>query len=164
MKQHFYNMVVVLCVCDITYLVQQLCCWLEKYMYNRYYGYLFISFFHSVSSTATLTGFLRLLPLFTLPRWQQKSEAVALASKSCPQNIQDSFQGAGCSRTSGRLLSEPGGLVLTERAQCWTGHLRLFMECLHESGDETLWSVVWRRFSHFRVMGRKGKLKRLVSM
>lgn len=43
----------------------------------------------------------------------KQSEAAKITSKTDSENLQDSFQSAGCPRAAGRLLPEPGGLVLS---------------------------------------------------
>lgn len=43
----------------------------------------------------------------------KQSEAAKITSKTNSENLQDSFQSAGCPRAAGRLLPEPGGLVLS---------------------------------------------------
>ena len=45
--------------------------------------------------------------------------------------------GVGCASSSGRLLSELGGLVSTECVGCGTGHLRLPLVSLHQQGLST---------------------------
>lgn len=112
-----------------------------------------------------------------------QSETSEVAKETHTQNIQNSVQSSGRSRAPGRFLPQPGGLVVSERAQCGTGHLCLLVERLHQpgmlsltslpvllscefhlwwfssvcSGDPPVWSVCWRRFCDVCGLVREGK-------
>lgn len=63
-----------------------------------------------------------------------QSEAAAVATETHPQDLQDPLQGPGRARAAGRLLPEPGGLVVPQCAQRGAGDLRVPVERLHQPG------------------------------
>lgn len=63
-----------------------------------------------------------------------QSEAPAVAAETYPQDLQDPLQGPGRPGAAGRLLPEPGGLVIPQRAQRGAGDLRVPVERLHQPG------------------------------
>lgn len=67
-------------------------------------------------------------------RVSEVTEAPPFPKKGYTQDIADPIQGSGCSGVAGRLLSEPCGLVRSERAQRRSRQLCLFVECLHQPG------------------------------
>jgi len=54
--------------------------------------------------------------VLVVTRQRQKSEAVAIAAQGYAQDLSHSLQGARRARVAGRLLSEPGRLVVAERS------------------------------------------------
>lgn len=61
----------------------------------------------------------------------EQSEAAQITSKANSENLQDPFQSAGRPRVAGRLLPEPGGLVLPQCPQRGPWDLCLPLERLY---------------------------------
>ena len=62
------------------------------------------------------------------------------------EDLEDPVQGVGRAGAAGRLLPEPGGLVVPERAQCRAPYLRLPLERLHQPGTHAHCTVLNRHF------------------
>lgn len=75
------------------------------------------------------------MSVLVVTRQRQKSEAVAIAAQGYAQDLSHSLQGARRARVAGRLLSEPGRLVVAERTGCGPGQLCLSVERVHQSGE-----------------------------
>jgi hypothetical protein len=73
------------------------------------------------------------MPLFALTRHYQKPEVATIAAKGDAKDLKDSLQGSRCTRASGRLLPQPGGLVGAECVGRGTRQLRISVECLYKS-------------------------------
>jgi len=59
----------------------------------------------------------------------------------CSQDTTYTIQSARCTWTSRWLLPESRWLVITEHTQCWSGLLRLSVECLYQSGEYTVYML-----------------------
>lgn len=60
-----------------------------------------------------------------------QSKVAQISSQANEEDLQDPVQSARCSRAAGRLLPEPGRLVVSQRPQRWPRHLRLPLERLY---------------------------------
>lgn len=82
-------------------------------------------------------GLQRSLPILTLTRHYQKSEAAAVTAKGNTKDLTNSLQSARRAGAARRFLSQSGRLVSAKCSCRGSRQLRVSLECLYESSKST---------------------------